>query len=113
MKGKAGACSAYIFPNILYRLVGLPLCKNRKKGLDCLLTSPVRWSQVSGLQRDCCPSPVPWMGVGDQGPVMPQLLCYPHASRLVFLRCALTEDSTLEGSIRDNFPSITLTMGSD
>lgn len=47
------------------------------------------------------------MKVGGLG--MPRLVYHRHASRLAFLRRALTEDSNLEGSVREVFTCLTVT----
>lgn len=40
---------------------------------------------------------------------MPHLVSHQHASRLAFLHCVLTEHLILVESVRDTFPSLTIT----
>lgn len=62
-----------------------------------MLTSPplVRWTQANVPKRFMCLAFVS--------------LCHQHAERLIFLRCALTEDSLWAWCVRAAFPDLTIT----
>lgn len=71
---------AYVFPLILYRLSVLPLCRNRKKALERLISS--------------------FLGDSGKHQIFRKRLC--HGARnvtwLTFLCRALTEDLIFKGS---------------
>lgn len=95
----------HVFPIVLYQLVVLPLYKNRKKALDCLLASLLWGGHTHPVCRETvaqcpCHGGLGWL----------HLLCHWHTSRLVFLCCTWTEYSILEESVRDSFPSITIML---
>lgn len=102
MNGRAEASATYV----LTRLVVLPLYWNRMEAIEHLLITLMLGGRKHWVRKEARYKPPShcW-GVGR----LPYLASGRHASKLAFLRHVLTEESILESSVRDTFPSLTIT----
>ena len=105
LKGRAEACATYVLPTVLYHLAVLPLCESRKVAIERLLTKLLWGGRKHWVRKETCYQRLSHGGLG-----LPHLASHRHASRLAFLRRVQADgDPVVARSVRDAFPSLTIT----
>ena len=110
VKGRAQACSMYVFPIILYYLSILPLPGRILSGLTRSLFRVLwRWGHPH-VRRETCIQRLVHGGLG-----MPCLKAHRDAERLSFLSRTLTEDADTPWGrkVRANFPELDTQPGAE
>ena len=101
LKGRAEACTTYVFPLILYRLAVLPLPKARRLALKQSL-SRLLWGGARLMAR----RPVCIQRTRNGGLGMPDLESHWLAERLAYLGRSLTGDSVWRRKASPTFPRL-------
>ena len=101
LKGRAEACTTYVFPLILYRLSVLPLSENRLKALERLLFTLLWKGGKPWVRRQVCYQKPSRGGLG-----MPHLACHRQAERLSFLNKSVTGEHLWAPKVKEFFPNL-------